>query len=55
MCITDASKAETSLEVKAFCVNIGTTLKILEEGMPWANLAELYIGLIKSSVGKDVK
>ena len=53
--VTDAAKAETSREVKAFCINIGTTLKTLEEGMPWANLVELYKGLIKSSVGKDMK
>ena len=27
--VTDCSKAETSYEVKRFCTNIGTTLKIL--------------------------
>jgi hypothetical protein len=34
---------------------IGTTLRVLEEGTPWANKAELYIGLIKEAVRKDMK
>ena len=53
--ITDVAKAKTSLKVKAFCINIGTTLKKLEEGMHLANLAEFYAGLIKSFVGKNMK
>ena len=32
-----------------------TTLWVLEEGTPWANKAELYIGLLKESVSKDMK
>ena len=35
-------------------VNIGTTLRALEEGTPWSNKAELYIGLIKEAVRKDM-
>jgi hypothetical protein len=31
------------------CVNMGTELQVLEEGTPWANRAELYIGLLKES------
>jgi hypothetical protein len=27
----------------------------LEEGTPWANKAELYIGLLKEAVRKDMK
>ena len=30
-------------------------LRVLEEGTPWANKAELYIGLIKEAVRKDMK
>jgi hypothetical protein len=30
-------------------------LQVLEEGTPWANKAELYIGLIKEAVRKDMK
>ena len=35
--IVDAHKAETSSKVKRFCDQIGTTLRILEKGTPWAN------------------
>ena len=50
--MTDASAAKTSRDVRDFCIKIGTVWKKLEEGVPWANLAELYIGLLKSSGGK---
>ena len=30
-------------------------IKILEQGTPWANLAELCIGILKSTVSKDMK
>ena len=52
--VTDGAKAETSAEVKIFCINIGTTLNILEHCTPWANLAELHIGILKSAVSKDM-
>ena len=52
--VTDCAKAETSAEVKKFCINIGTTLKILEQGTPWTNLAELHIRILKSATSKDV-
>ena len=39
-------------EVKKFCNDIGTTLRALEEGTPWSNKDELYIGLIKEAVRK---
>ena len=44
-----------SNEVKQFCNDIGTSLRALEEGTPWANKAELYIGLIKEAVRKDMR
>ena len=53
--ICDAAKAQTKDELKQFLNNIGTSLKTLEEGTPWANRAELYIGLIKEAVRKDMK
>jgi hypothetical protein len=53
--ICDAARAQTSKDMKKFCNEIGTTLRALEEGTPWANKAELYIGLIKESVRKDMK
>eukprot|EP00957_Ditylum_brightwellii_P151566 11542537-Ditylum_brightwellii.AAC.1 len=53
--ISDASKAQTSADLCKFCNEIGTTLHALEEGTPWANRAEFYIGLIKEAVRKDTK
>jgi hypothetical protein len=53
--ICDAAREQKSEEVKKFCHEIGTTLRVLEEGTPWANKAELYIGLIKAAVSKDMK
>jgi hypothetical protein len=38
-----------------FCNEIGTTLRALEECTSWSNKAELYIGLIKEAVRKDMK
>jgi hypothetical protein len=37
------------------CNEIRTTLRALEEGTPWSNKVELYIGLIKEAVRKDMK
>ena len=45
--ICDMSKEQTSSDMKLFLNDIGTTLRVLEEGTPWANKAELYIKLIK--------
>ena len=53
--ICDHSGEQTSKEVRQFCHKIGTTLRVLEEGTPWANRAELYIGLTKEAVRKDMK
>ena len=53
--VADPSKEQTSLPLRKFCSEIGTTLRALEEGTPWSNRAELYIGLIKSAVRKDMK
>ncbi len=53
--ILDAAAEQKSQKLRKFCSKIGTTLRILEEGTPWANKAELYIGLIKEAVRKDMK
>eukprot|EP00957_Ditylum_brightwellii_P063051 4785549-Ditylum_brightwellii.AAC.1 len=53
--IPDGAKAQTKRELRTFCTKIGTTLCALEEGTPWANKAELYIGLLKEAVRKDMK
>ena len=38
--ICDMSMEQTSPEIKTFFNDIGTTLRVLEEGTPWANKAE---------------
>ena len=53
--IIDGHKAQKSNETRRFCSQVGTTLKILEVGTPWANRNELYIGLIKEAVRKDIR
>ena len=53
--ICDMAGEQTSHALKRFCQEIGTTLRVLEEGTPWANKAELYIGLIKEAVRKDMR
>ena len=53
--ICDAAREQTSSALKQFCNGMGTTLRVLEEGTPWANKAELYIGLMKEAVRKDMK
>jgi hypothetical protein len=53
--ISDAAGEQSSQKLRKFCSEIGTTLRYLEEGTPWANKAELYIGLIKEAVRKDMK
>ena len=53
--IADMSGEQMSHNVWKFCNNIGTTLCTLEEGTPWSNKAELYIGLLKEAVRKDMR
>eukprot|EP00957_Ditylum_brightwellii_P009392 710044-Ditylum_brightwellii.AAC.1 len=53
--ICDAAREQTSQPMRAFCAEIGTTLRVLEEGTQWANKAVLYIGLIKEAVQNDMK
>ena len=41
--ICDAAREQKSQDVRKFLGEIGTMLRVLEEGTPWANKAELYI------------
>ena len=52
--IADMSGEQMSHDVQKFCNDIGTTLCALKEGTPWSNKAELYIGLLKEAVRKDM-
>ena len=47
--------SQKSFEVKDFCNKIGTTLTLLEQGSQWAKCAELYVGLAKEAVRKDIR
>ena len=53
--VCDRSGEQSNDSLRAYCVDIGTTLRYIEEGTPWANKAELYIGLLKESIRKDLK
>ena len=52
--IADMSGEQMSHDIQKFCNDIGTTLQALEEGTPWSNKAELYIGLLKEAVRNDM-
>ena len=53
--VVDSHKSEKSNSVKQFCDQVGKTLRILETKTQWANRAELYIGLLKEAVRKDLR
>ena len=53
--ILDLAGEQSSNKVKQFCHEIGTTLRNFEEITQWDNLSELYIGLTKESVRKDMQ
>ena len=50
--ISDTHPSQKSKEVRQFCHNIGTTLRLLENSTKWANRSELYIGLFKEEIRK---
>ena len=53
--VVDPAGEQTSREVRRFCNQVGTTLRILEENSQWANRAELYIGFLKESIRNDLR
>ena len=53
--VCDPQSNQKSKEVRDFCSQIGTTLKVLEESTQHANRAELYVGLLKESIRKDIR
>ena len=48
--ICDAAREQISQKVRDVCYKIGTSIRVLKEGTPWGNRAELYIGLLKEAV-----
>ena len=53
--VVDGHRSLQSGKVRRFCDQVGTTLRILEAHTPWANRAELYIGLLKEATRKDLR
>ena len=52
--IADMASEQMSQEMRKFCKDIGTTLRAMEEGTPWSKKAELYIGILKEAVWKNM-
>ena len=53
--ISDTAREQKYQDMSKLLNEIGTTLRIIENVTPWANKAELYIGLIKQAVQKYLK
>ena len=53
--VVDPSGEQTLRQVKRFCHQVGTSLRILEEATQWANRAELYIRIFKEAIRKDLR
>ena len=53
--IVDEVSAQQNLSVKWFWDQVVTTLNMLEHATPWANRAELYVGLLMEVVRKDTR
>ena len=53
--VMDGHKAQANSTTRKFSNQLGMTLRVLERATPWANRAELYIGLLKEAVRKDMR
>jgi hypothetical protein len=53
--VCDPHPTQKQRKNKEYCTQIGTTLKVLEAQTQWADQAELYIGLIKEAMRKDMR
>lgn len=53
--VCDGAKTQKKQEVKDYLHQIGTTLRVLELRTQWANRAELWIGIIKEAVRRDLR
>ena len=51
----DNARTEKKKEVKSFCTDIGTSLRVLEAETQWANRAELFVGIVKEATRKDLR
>lgn len=53
--VCDGAKTQKKREVKDYLNQIGTRLKVLELRTQWANRAELWIGILKEAVRRDLR
>ena len=44
--ICDMAGEQSSQALRSFCNDVGTSLRLLARGTPWANKAELFICII---------
>lgn len=52
--VCDPHRSQTAQEVRRFLYEVGTTLRVLERGTQWANLAERFIGILKNGTRADL-
>ena len=55
MVLSSLHHSQKSKEVRDFCHQVGTTLRILEGSTQWVNRAELYVGLMEELIRKDMR
>ena len=53
--ILDPAGDKTSRKVKKCFRQVGTALRVLEESTQWDNQEELYVGVFKESIIKDIQ
>ena len=52
--VCDGSKEQTSGESKKLCDSVGTTIRMFERNKPFSNRAELYVGMVKRAMKRDL-
>jgi hypothetical protein len=55
MLVCASHPTQRKWDIKEFCIQFGTTLRVLEAETQWANRAELYVGLMKEATKKDMR
>lgn len=53
--VCDPHPVQKAGEVRRFCAELGTTLRLLERSTQWANIAERWIGLLKNGTRSDLQ
>ena len=53
--LCDGSKEQTQGDAKKACDLVGTTIRMLERKKPFSNRAELYVGMVKRAIKKDLR